>query len=124
MILASARACSGQRLLGRKDLARGEGPPIGTSLLDLDIAVGRQRRGRPATPNWPLFLACAKSEAIPISPVPAGLGSQGRMRGLISGSTGRVELGRLADVELAGLAGFSRSQTGGNYEFRQGDGIQ
>ena len=59
------------RLLGKNDLGTTNFPPMGTALLDGDIAF-RQHNGRHTdAPNWPVFLDFAARYFEPASASPA-----------------------------------------------------
>jgi hypothetical protein len=59
MFLAAVGAGPVYRLLGKKDLGSSQFPPMGTALLDGDIAFRQHRYGHTTGPNWPSFLAFA-----------------------------------------------------------------
>ena len=56
MFMAAVAAGPVYRLLGRKDLGTTEFPPIGTPLVDGDIAFRQHTSGHTDGPNWPYFL--------------------------------------------------------------------
>jgi hypothetical protein len=60
MFLAAAGAGPVYKLLGKKDLGTTEFPPIGTPLLDGDIAFCQHTGGHTDVPNWPVFLRFAR----------------------------------------------------------------
>ena len=60
MLLAAAGAGPVYRLLGGKDLGTTEFPPIGTALVDGDVAFRQHSGGHTPGPNWPIFLAFAE----------------------------------------------------------------
>jgi len=70
--MAAAGAGPVYRLLGRNDLGTTEFPPIGTALIDGDVAFCQHRQGHTDAPNWPVFLKFAnrylKGPAFPASP--------------------------------------------------------
>lgn len=47
------------KLLGKKDLGTTAFPPIGTPLIDGDIAFRQHHHGHTPAPNWPVFLKFA-----------------------------------------------------------------
>ena len=57
--LAAAYAGPVYRLLGKKDLGTTEFPPIGTGLIDGDVAFRQHTSGHTDAPNWPTFLEFA-----------------------------------------------------------------
>jgi (4-O-methyl)-D-glucuronate---lignin esterase len=59
MFLATAAAGPVYRLLGKKDLGTTEFPPIGTALIDGDLAFRQHDDGHSPAPNWPTFLKFA-----------------------------------------------------------------
>lgn len=59
MFLGAVGAGPVYRLLGKKDLGTAEFPPIGTSLMDGDIAFRQHTAGHTTGPNWPFFLEFA-----------------------------------------------------------------
>jgi hypothetical protein len=67
MFLAAVGAGPVYRLLGKKDLGTTDFPPIGTSLIDGDIAFRQHTAGHTTGPNWPFFLEFA-SRYIPAEP--------------------------------------------------------
>ncbi|MGP8270589.1 MAG: acetylxylan esterase [Terracidiphilus sp.] len=56
MFLAEVDAGPVYRLLGRKDLGTTEFPPMGTALMDGDLAFRQHSGGHTPAPNWPAFL--------------------------------------------------------------------
>lgn len=56
---AAVSAGAVYRLLGKKGLDRTELPPIGTTLIDGDLAFRQHSGGHTAGPNWPTFIAFA-----------------------------------------------------------------
>jgi len=59
MFLAAVGAGPVYRLLGKKDLGTTVFPPIGTPLIDGDIAFRQHTDGHSPAPNWPTFLEFA-----------------------------------------------------------------
>ena len=59
MFLGAVGAGPVYRLLGKKDLGTTDFPPIGTSLIDGDIAFRQHTAGHTTGPNWPFFLEFA-----------------------------------------------------------------
>lgn len=59
MFLGAVGAGPVYRLLGKKDLGTTEFPPIGTPLIDGDIAFRQHTDGHTAGPNWPTFITFA-----------------------------------------------------------------
>lgn len=59
MFLAAVGGGPVYRLLGAKDLGTTEFPPIGTALMDSDIAFRQHHDGHSPAPNWPYFLKFA-----------------------------------------------------------------
>ena len=59
MFLAAAAAGPVYRLLGKKDMGTTEFPPIGTALIDGDVAFRQHSGGHDDRPNWPTFLTFA-----------------------------------------------------------------
>ncbi len=59
MFMAAAHAGPVYRLLGKRDLGTNEFPPIGTALVDGDIAYRQHSEGHTPGPNWPTFLEFA-----------------------------------------------------------------
>lgn len=57
--MATVHAGPVYKLLGKSDLATSEFPPIGTALLDGDLAFRQHTEGHTAGPNWPTFLTFA-----------------------------------------------------------------
>ena len=60
MFLAAVGAGPVYKLLGKKDLGTTEFPPIGTPLIDGDIAFCQHTGGHTDGPNWPEFLQFAR----------------------------------------------------------------
>jgi hypothetical protein len=60
MFLAAAGAGPVYRLLGKKDMGATEFPPLGTPLIDGDIAFCQHAGGHTDGPNWPVFLKFAR----------------------------------------------------------------
>ena len=59
MFLAAAAAGPVYRLLGTKDLGTDVFPPIGTALVDGDVAFHQHAGGHTSLPSWPEFLKFA-----------------------------------------------------------------
>jgi hypothetical protein len=59
MFLGAVGAGPVYRLLGKKDLGTTEFPPMGTALIDGDIAFRQHSGGHTTGPNWPTFLEFA-----------------------------------------------------------------
>ncbi len=59
MFLATVAAGPVFRLLGKKDLGTTEFPPMGTALIDGDLAYRQHSGGHTPGPNWPTFLTFA-----------------------------------------------------------------
>jgi hypothetical protein len=59
MFMAAAGAGPVYKLLGKKDMGTTEFPPIGTPLIDGDIAFRQHTGGHTDGPNWPTFLKFA-----------------------------------------------------------------
>ena len=59
MFLAAVGAGPVYELLGKKSLGTTEFPPMGTALIDGDIAFRQHSGGHTNGPNWPTFLAFA-----------------------------------------------------------------
>jgi hypothetical protein len=59
MFLATVAAGPVYRLLGKKDLGTTEFPPMGTALIDGDLAFRQHEDGHSPAPNWPTFLKFA-----------------------------------------------------------------
>ena len=59
MFLAAVAAGPVYRLLGKKDLGTAVFPPIGTPLIDGDIAFRQHTDGHSDSPNWPTFIRFA-----------------------------------------------------------------
>jgi hypothetical protein len=60
MFLAAAGAGPVYKLLGAKDLGTTELPPVGTALIDGDVAFRQHPGGHTDLPNWPTFLTFAE----------------------------------------------------------------
>lgn len=60
MFMAAAAASPVYKLLGKTDLGTTEFPPVGTSLIDGDIAFRQHHNGHSSGPNWPTFLTFAQ----------------------------------------------------------------
>jgi len=60
MFMAAAAAAPVYRLLGKKDMGMTEFPPVGTPLIDGDIAFRQHHNGHSSGPNWPTFLTFAQ----------------------------------------------------------------
>ncbi len=60
MFMAAAAAGPVYKLLGKMDLGTTEFPPIGTPLIDGDIAFRQHHNGHSSGPNWPTFLTFAQ----------------------------------------------------------------
>ena len=59
MFRAAAAVGPVYKLLGKRDLGTDEFPPIGTALIDGDIAFRQHTEGHTTGPNWPTFLQFA-----------------------------------------------------------------
>jgi hypothetical protein len=59
MFMAVVAAGPVYRLLGKKDLASTEFPPIGTAMIEGDLAFRQHEGGHTSAPNWPTFLKFA-----------------------------------------------------------------
>ncbi len=59
MFMAAVAAGPVYRLLGKKDLGTTDFPPMGTALIDGDIAFRQHSAGHTPGPNWPTFLEFA-----------------------------------------------------------------
>jgi hypothetical protein len=59
MFLAAVAAGPVYALLGKKDLATADFPPLETALTDGDIAFRQHAAGHTTGPNWPTFLQFA-----------------------------------------------------------------
>jgi len=59
MFLAEAAAGPVYRLLGAKDLGTTQFPPVGTALMNGDLAFRQHDGGHTPAPNWPYFLEFA-----------------------------------------------------------------
>ena len=59
MFLGAVGAGPVYGLLGKKDLGSSEFPPVGTALIDGDIAFRSHNAGHTTGPNWPTFLTFA-----------------------------------------------------------------
>jgi hypothetical protein len=60
MFMAAAAAGPVYKLLGKMDLGTAEFPPVGTPLIDGDIAFRQHSGGHTCGPNWPTFLTFAQ----------------------------------------------------------------
>jgi len=60
MFMATAAAGPVYRLLGKRDLGTTGFPPIGTALIDGDLAFRQHDDGHSPAPNWPTFLEFAR----------------------------------------------------------------
>ncbi len=60
MFMAATAAGPVYKLLGKKDMGTTEFPPIGTALIDGEIAFRQHRGGHTPGPNWPTFLVFAQ----------------------------------------------------------------
>lgn len=60
MFMAAATAGPVYKLLGKKDLGTTEFPPVGTGLMDGEIAYRQHNGGHTPGPNWPVFLNFAE----------------------------------------------------------------
>lgn len=69
MFLAAVAAGPVYALLGKKDLANADFPPLETALTDGDIAFRQHAAGHTTGPNWPTFLQFA-SRYFPQQPAP------------------------------------------------------
>ncbi|MCJ7778574.1 MAG: hypothetical protein MUP16_09705 [Sedimentisphaerales bacterium] len=65
MFMAAAAAGPVYKLLGKKDMGITEFPPIGTPLIDGDIAFRQHNDGHTSGPNWPTFLTFAQRYLTP-----------------------------------------------------------
>jgi hypothetical protein len=59
MFMAAAAAGPVYTLLGKKDLGTTNFPPLGTTLIDGDVAFRQHNSGHTDAPNWPVFLEFA-----------------------------------------------------------------
>ena len=59
MFMSTVAAGPVYRLLGKKDLGTTQFPPIGTALIDGDLAFRQHEGGHFPNPNWPTFLKFA-----------------------------------------------------------------
>jgi hypothetical protein len=59
MFLGAAGAEPVYKLLGKKDMGTTEFPPMGTALIDGDIAFRQHSGGHTPGPNWPTFITFA-----------------------------------------------------------------
>ena len=59
MFLAAAGAGPVYKLLGKTDVGTIQFPPIGTALIDGDVAFRQHNGGHTPAPNWPTFLTFA-----------------------------------------------------------------
>ncbi len=60
MFLAAAGAGPVYKLLGKKDMGTTKFPPIGTPLIDGEVAFRQHSGGHTPGPNWPTFLTLAQ----------------------------------------------------------------
>jgi hypothetical protein len=60
MFMACVAAGPVYKLLGKRDLGTSEFPPVGTALIDGDIAFRQHSGGHTPGPNWPTFLTFAE----------------------------------------------------------------
>jgi hypothetical protein len=58
--MAAVAAGGVYTLLGKKDLGTTEMPPMGTALIDGDIAFRQHSGGHTTGPNWPTFIIFAE----------------------------------------------------------------
>ena len=58
--MATVAAGPVYRLLGKKDLGTDVLPPLGTPLIDGDVAFREHSGGHTDVPNWPAFLTFAE----------------------------------------------------------------
>src|SRR5260370_1353464 len=65
--MAGAGAGPGYKLLGKKDLGAPEFPPVGTGLLEGDVAFRQHSAGHTDGPNWAVFLTFAGQHLNPRS---------------------------------------------------------
>jgi hypothetical protein len=73
MFVAAVAAGPVYTLLGKKDLATTDFPPLETALTDGDIAFRQHAAGHTTGPNWPTFLQFASRYFPPQSAAPAPL---------------------------------------------------
>ena len=59
MFMATVHASPVYKLLGKSGLSTSEFPPIGTAVIDGDLAFRQHTEGHTAGPNWPTFLTFA-----------------------------------------------------------------
>ncbi len=59
MFMATVQAGAVYKLLGKKDLETEIFPPVGTSLLEGDLAFRQHTGGHTPAPNWPTFIEFA-----------------------------------------------------------------
>ncbi|HEY6433091.1 MAG TPA: hypothetical protein VIZ17_14015, partial [Acetobacteraceae bacterium] len=59
MFLGAVGAGAVYGLLGKRDLGTTQMPPVGTALIDGDIAFRQHSGGHSTGPNWPAFLTFA-----------------------------------------------------------------
>jgi len=59
MFMAAVAAGPVYTLLGKRDLGTTSFPPIGTALVDGDLAFRQHTAGHTDVPNWPTFLKFA-----------------------------------------------------------------
>jgi peptidoglycan/xylan/chitin deacetylase (PgdA/CDA1 family) len=72
MFMAAAAAGPVYRLLGGKDMGTTEFPPVGTSLIEGDLAFRQHSAGHTPAPNWPVFIAFASRYFAPTAPAASG----------------------------------------------------
>jgi hypothetical protein len=60
MFLAGVHAGSVYELLGASGLGTSEFPPVGTALVDGEIAFRQHAGGHTPGPNWPTFITFAE----------------------------------------------------------------
>ena len=72
MFMAAAAAGPVYTLLGKKDLGTTNYPPMGTGLMDGDIAFRQHNGGHTDAPNWPVFLEFAARYFETVSTPPTG----------------------------------------------------
>jgi hypothetical protein len=71
MFMAAAAAGPVYVLLGKKDLGTTHFPPMGTALIEGDIAFRQHSGGHTDVPNWPVFLKFA-DRYLQVASLPAG----------------------------------------------------
>jgi hypothetical protein len=103
MFLAAVGAGPVYRLLGKQDMGTTQFPPLGTPLIDGDLAFCQHAGGHTDAPNWPVFLQFTRRAARTI----AHVGSHGQRlsdRGIFAmpqGRTHTVGMGHAATVPLS-----------------------